>query len=247
MADLGALVDDLAAIVAEGGPEAPRRICEACVAALPVTRAAITMMAGADRQEPIWVSDEVARELDELQFAVGEGPCVEAFTERRPVLVADLTDPTEQVDGRWPVFAAAARRTPVRALFVLPLQAGAITVGVLDLYRDTPGPLEPDELNGALRAADAALWALLGMRNGGTVDGAADGARRADPHGWLMGSPLRRTEIYQATGMIIEQMQATPEMALSALRAHAFAHDRPILEVARDVVARRLRFHEEML
>ena len=109
----------------------------------------------ADQQEPLWASDEVARKLDDLQFSLGEGPCVEAFVYRRPVLVADLT---KHAHPRWPVFAAAALRTPVRALFVLPVQAGAITVGVLDLYRDTPGMLEPDELTGALCAADAAMW-----------------------------------------------------------------------------------------
>src|SRR4051794_36216042 len=168
MAELAALEQTLTEIVAEGGAQGPRRIGEACVGALGVNRAAITMMAGADRQEPVWASDAVARELDELQFSLGEGPCVEAFTARRPVLVADLAELT---DHRWPMFATAARRTTVRALFVLPLQQGAITVGVLDLYRDTPGMLASGELAGALRAADAALWALLGLRDGETVDG----------------------------------------------------------------------------
>jgi hypothetical protein len=245
MAELRALELALTEIVAQGGADAPRRICEASVAALPVDRAAITMMAGAAYQEPIWASDDVARELDELQFSLGEGPCVEAFTERRPVLVADLAELEERADERWPVFAAAARRTPVRALFVLPLQAGTITVGVLDLYRDTPGALEPDELTGALRTADAAMWTLLGLRDGVTESGGVEGAGRADPHGWLSGSQLHRTEVYQATGMVLAQMEVTPEVALSALRAYAFAHDRTIVEVAREVVARRLRFEEE--
>lgn len=142
----------LAEIVAEGGTTAPRRICEACIATLPVSRAAVTMMSGPDQQEPIFVSDAIAAHLDEMQFRLGEGPCVEAYTERRPVLVPDLAEFT---DIRWPIFTAAARRTPVRAVFVLPLQVGAIGVGVLDLYRDEPGMLHHDELAGALRAADA--------------------------------------------------------------------------------------------
>ena len=160
MTEPGALERLLGEIVVAGGTDAPQRICAACVAALPVDRAALTLMSGADRQQPLWASDTVARELDELQFSLGEGPCVEAFVGRHPVLVPDLT---ETGDDRWPMFAAAARRTPVRALFVLPLQAGAITIGVLDLYRDTPGMLKPDELCGALRAADAAMWTLLGL------------------------------------------------------------------------------------
>ena len=269
MTELHALERVLREIVAEGGADSPQRICEACVAALPLDRAALTLMTGADQQEPLWASDDVARELDELQFSLGEGPCVQAFVDRRPVLVADLA---ERGDARWPVFAAAALRTPVRALFVFPVQAGAITVGVLDLYRDTPGMLEPDDIRGALRAADAAMWTVLGLLDGVTGTDRVDGTRRSrrtthvdgqqvdgqrlngqrldgQPRGAADGhapwSELHRLEVYQATGMILEQMQVTPKAALSALRAHAFAHNQTILEVAREVVVRRLRFDEE--
>jgi hypothetical protein len=231
----------LAEIVAEGGTAAPRRICEACIAVLPVSRAAVTMMAGPDRQEPVFASDSIAAHLDELQFRLGEGPCVEAFTDRRPVLVPDLAEVT---GSRWPVFAAAARRTPVRAAFVLPLQAGAIGVGVLDLYRDEPGMLGRDELAGALRAADAVLWALLGIRAPHPTERPAPGDG-SDPHGWLTGSPLDHIEVYQATGMIMSQLDVPAETALSRLRAHAFVHDRTIDDIARDVVARRLRFTDK--
>jgi GAF domain len=231
----------LARIVAEGGASAPGRICRACLAVLPVTRAAVTVMAGVDRQEPIWASDGVASHLDEMQFRLGEGPCVEAFTERRPVLVPDLA---ALGDHRWPMFAGAARRTSVQALFVLPLQAGAIVIGVLDLYRDAPGMLAPDELAAALRTADALLWALLGLRDAPAYGTPGDSGE-VDPHGWLSGSPLNHTAVYQATGMIMVQSTLSPEAALSRLRAAAFVQGRAIDAVARDVVARRLRFEEE--
>jgi len=242
-AELAGLARALAGIVAEGGASAPGRICQACLAVLPVTRAAVTVMAGVDRQEPIWASDEVASHLDALQFGLGEGPCVEAFSEGHPVLVADLAEFTAR---RWPMFADAARRTPVRALFVLPLQAGAIVIGVLDLYRDEPGMLSADELAAALRTADALLWALLGLRSG-PADGdrrRGDGGGVVDPHGWLSGSPLNHVAVYQATGMVMVQLALSPEAALSRLRAAAFVQGRAVDEVARDVVARRLRFEE---
>jgi hypothetical protein len=245
MADATGLAQVLAEIVAGGGTAAPRLICEACIAMLPVSRAAVTMMAGPDRQEPIFASDAIAAHLDEMQFRLGEGPCVEAFTERRPVLIPDLAELT---DSRWPVFTAAARRTPVRAAFVLPLQAGAIGVGVLDLYRDEPGMLDHDALAGALRAADAVLWALLGIRAGNPLElptPATQPHNGADPHGWLTGSPLDHIEVYQATGMIMVQLGVAAETALSRLRAYAFVHDRSIDDIARDVVARRLRFGNE--
>jgi putative methionine-R-sulfoxide reductase with GAF domain len=239
--ELGGLGPALARIVAEGGVAAPGRICRACLAVLPVTRAAVTVMTSADRQEPVWASDDVASHLDELQFSLGEGPCVEAFTEGRPVLVPDLAKLTGH---RWPMFADAARQTTVQALFVLPLQAGALVIGVLDLYRDEPGMLHPDELAAGLRTADALLWALLGLR-GGQGSAPGDGGRGVDPSGWLSGSPLNHTAVYQATGMVMAQLALSPEAALSRLRASAFVQGRAIDEVAGDVVARRLRFDEE--
>lgn len=242
MGSLGALATDLGAILAKGGKAAPRRICAACVEALPVTGAAITVMTGADRQEPICATDAVADKLDELQFSLGEGPCVDAFTFKRPVLVDDLANET---DSRWPAFAAAARQTAARAVYVFPLQAGAIAIGVLDLYDVRPGALSSAALSGALRTADAALWALLGLRAQDRLEADDPQRPKVDPHGWLSGAPLERNEVYQATGMIIAQLGVNAETALARLRAHAFATDRPIDEVAMDVVGRRLRFDEE--
>jgi AmiR/NasT family two-component response regulator len=46
--------------------------------------------------------------------------------------------------------------------------------------------------------------------------------------------------VYQAQGMVMIQLQVGLTQAMSRLRAHAFAHDRPLGDVARDVVARRL-------
>jgi hypothetical protein len=141
--------------------------------------------------------------------------------------------------------AAVRPRRP--GLFVFPLQLGAITVGVLDLYHLQPGALAGDGLAGALRAADAALWALLGFRAGETLNTTTNGTGPPDLPGWLSGAPLHRTEVYQATGMIIGQLGVTATTALAKLRGFAFAHDRPLDEVARDVVARRLRVDDEEL
>jgi hypothetical protein len=243
MTDLDRLGALLWSIVTEGGAEGPRRVGAACVEFLPISGAAITLMTGAAAQEPVYASDAVVSQLDALQFGLGEGPCVEAFVERRPVLIADLAG---VADGRWPMFAHAARGTPARGLFVFPLQLGAITVGVLDLYCLEPGALCADGLTGALRAADAALWSLLGLRMGETMY-TTNGTEPVDLLGWLSGAPLRRTEVYQATGMVIGQSGVTAMTALAKLRGFAFAHGRPLDEVARDVVARRLRLDDEEL
>ncbi|CAA9280226.1 MAG: hypothetical protein AVDCRST_MAG54-3545 [uncultured Actinomycetospora sp.] len=226
----------LAAAVASNASDAPLAVCQACVAWLPVSGAALTVMAGPDRQEPVCATDEVSERIDELQFSLGDGPCVESFSTGRAVLVPDIADPGER---RWPVFAAAAADTGARGMFVFPLNVGASRIGVLDCYRDTPGGLDQQELTGALRAADAAVWTLLDtLGPKATVDGGLE-IETVD------GSSLARAEVHQATGMLIAQGHLSAAAALSRLRAAAFATGRTVTDVADDVLARRLRLHDD--
>ena len=148
-----------------------------------------------------------------------------------PALVADLTAP--DCLARWPVFAPAAAQAGVRAVFALPLQVGAIRLGVMDLYRARPGDLDREQLADALVLADTACALLL------------DAAQRDRPRPdgrWPEQAGLQHPEVHQATGMIIVQLGVTAAVALIRLRAYAYAHDRRLRDVAGDVVARRLRF-----
>jgi GAF domain-containing protein len=125
---------------------APRWLCEACTTLVPVTGAAIAEMIDANRLQTVCATDDVSEALETLQFTLGEGPCVQAVSTGRPVLVSDLREvrPT-----RWPRFAEAANQTPARAVYSFPLRIGVINMGMLDLYRDQPGPLTDAELAGA--------------------------------------------------------------------------------------------------
>ncbi|HEU5475498.1 MAG TPA: GAF and ANTAR domain-containing protein [Actinophytocola sp.] len=176
-------------------------------------------------------TDDNSAELAELQFTLGEGPSADAMSGAEPVLAADLSAPASRC--RWPMFAPAATRRGVLAMFSFPLALGAVRVGVLDLYRDRAGGLAGEELADALVFADAALLLVLDDRGGITgaypdlVDGGFDE--------W-------RAEVHQAAGMVSVQLGLGVEEALVRLRAYAYARDRRLVEVARDVLGRRLRF-----
>jgi hypothetical protein len=62
--------------------------------------------------------------------------------------------------------------------------------------------------------------------------------------GWPTG--LNRPVVHQATGMISVQLGVSIQEALLRLRAHAYGSERPLGEIAEDVVARRLRFGDEL-
>jgi len=132
------------------------------------------------------------------------------------------------------MFAEATSRTPARALYCLPLQIGALRVGVLSLYRDQPGPLSTAELAGALLCADVAPGALLDLP-------AAD-PEVAQPQRWLTDGDLPRRQIHRATGMVMTQLGISAESALATLRAYAYVHAQPLEDVAVQVLTRRLRF-----
>ena len=118
-------------------------------------------------------------------------------------------------------------------MFALPLQAGAVQVGVLTLYRARPGPLAPRELTDALVLADVALDLILD---------AAAGITSLPEYRPLTGLSDSRAEVYQATGMVSVQLSVGLEEAFVRLRAHAFASGAALADVADDVVSRLLRF-----
>jgi ANTAR domain/GAF domain len=211
------------------------RICQACVDGLGVDGAAISLLTASVSRETLWATDTTAELLEDLQFTLNEGACMEAATSGSPVLVADLRRGAEA--DRWPIFAAAvAEQTRVAALFALPLQWGAVNLGVLDLYRVASGGLSDLQRRDALAAADIVALIMLGQR----TDPGEDGG------GWLDPALVHRAEVHQATGMVLVQLGISATDALARLRAHAFSHQRLLVDVARDVVARRLVFTPDM-
>ena len=106
-------------------------MCRACVTLLPVSGAAISLMAPAQTQSMASAFDGRARVLHDLEFTLGEGPAMDAVALGRPVLVDDV----RSLGQRWPQFSNAVASMGVRAVYALPLQAMAVTLGVLVLYR----------------------------------------------------------------------------------------------------------------
>jgi hypothetical protein len=196
----------------------------ACARELPITGVGLVLMTDAGPAGMVAVTDGAAAVLEDLQFTVGEGPCVEASRTGRPVLVADLAG---SGPGRWPGFAAGAVGAGVCAVFAFPLRVGGIRVGGLDLYRDRTGALSDEQLGVALCFADAATEVLLRLQAQGSSDG------------YLASIPVLedRAEVHQATGMISVYAGVTLAQALVLLRARAFALDRPVTALARDVLA----------
>jgi hypothetical protein len=226
-------------MVAEHAASRGRRagVADACAVAVTAARvsgAGVTVMTRTDSGRVVCVTDDVSAGVEELQLTFGEGPCVDAYASGAPVLSTDLG--AGLALRRWPAFAPAAQEIGAAAVFAFPLQVGTARVGVMDLYRREPRNLESGELRDALLMADTAALLLLGREeSSGDLAGEASGGLLSEREGY-------RAEVDQATGMISVQLGVGVEEAFVRLRAHAYALDRSLAAMARDVVARRLRF-----
>ena len=210
------------------------RMCRVASGAIPAGGVGVSVMSDEGGLGVAAASDGLARRLGELQFALGEGPCVDAFAGSRPVLVPDLR---ERRADHWPAYRSAAAVLGVRAVFSFPLLVGAARLGALDVYRREAGLLSERAMALALAFADVTVENLLGAQAGsGGPDGAADGLRDVLDANYV---------VYQAQGMTMVDLGVPLADALARLRAHAFSEDRPLAEVARDVVEGRLRLERD--
>ncbi len=205
-------------------------LCRGCVTLLPVSGAAISLMVPAQSQSVASAFDGRARALQDLEFTLGEGPALDAYADGRPV----LGDEVGALGVRWPRFSAAVAAMGVQAVFALPLQAVVARLGVLVLYRDTAGPLGEGELADALEVADLVTQLVLVMQSEVAAESVA----------WALDVGDHHAVVHQATGMIAVQIDADVDEALVRLRARAFSADRPIQDVAEEVVTGQLRFDE---
>lgn len=178
----------------------------------------------------VCTTDGVSAVIEQLQYDLGEGPCVDAFRLDRPMSEPDLADP-EVV--RWPAFSGPALDAGARAVFGFPLQIGAVRLGAMNLYCDRPGPLTADQHADALVMADVAAQGILILQAH-----APPGELAIE----LEAGADFQYSVHQASGMIAAQLDVSVTQALIRLRAHAYGHDRALTDVAADVTARRLRF-----
>ena len=212
------------------GNDVGLRLCGACVEVLDVSGAGVMLMTDGAHGGTLAVSDGVSTILEELQFTLGEGPCIDAWQSQQPVLEPDLVDPAAK---RWPAFAGPAIDAGARAVFGFPLTSGTTCLGALELYLDHPGDLRPAQVSDAAVMADVISTAVLSLQ--------ADAPAGELAH--ELGTVLdRRAVVHQAAGMVSAKLDIAVRDALVRIRARSYLDSRPVNEVARDVVQRRLRF-----
>ena len=221
----------VAHIVAAGGsPSSPGPLCEVAAEIIGVTGAGVMVLDDGAPQASLCTTGPVSALIEELQYTLGEGPCIDAYRTGTVIAEPDLA---ASPSLRWPAFTAAVFDAGARAIFGFPVRIGAARIGALNLYRDRSGPLSDDQHADALVMADVIARTLLALQ-AHAEPGAIHVELNADIH----------SVVHQAAGMVSIQLDNSVGDALVRLRAYAFGIDRPLADVAHDVVARRLSFND---
>ncbi|MGY6657788.1 GAF and ANTAR domain-containing protein [Amycolatopsis sp. TRM77291] len=211
-------------------PVSVEHACVICGQVLDAAGVGLTLTAGG-LAEPVFATDERSRELEDLQFTLGEGPAVEVARGGMLVVVTDVT--SSEVSLRWPMFAPEAIDRSVKSIIAVPIRAGAVKVGVVDCYREFAGAPSRERRAQALVCAEAVITLAIAEADAGGPGLAGLIDRGFTGH---------RDRVHQAAGMVSVQLDIGLADALARLRAFAYANDRKLDEVARDVVLRRVTF-----
>lgn len=206
----------------------PAVLAEAVTDLLPVDAAGISTLLEILRL-PLGASSAPAALAEELQTSVGEGPCLAAAATRSTSAVdrAELTT-------RWPVYGEELlRRTPFRSVASVPLSTpdGAV-FAALDLYAEDDHlsrRLDVDGIDEHLARPVAALLSIC-------LAGVQDVVLEAAMPDWYRLATSRRHHVWVATGMLIGRKPQPTRDALAVLRAHAYAVDRTLDQLADDLV-----------
>lgn len=176
--------------------------------------AGITLRTRRGRAATVAASDELVERLDSMQYALREGPCLDAAFEKGNVVVDDVA-----TDRRWPRWAAEARSRGVVALMAIRLHSDDETLGALNLYSGEPG-------NFSAAAGDiAAIYAVH----------AAEAMGKARLVTGLRAAMESRHVIGIAQGVLAVRYDISYERAFEVLHRYSNDHNRKLRDVAEEV------------
>jgi len=139
-------------------------LCQAAVQLIDGCDHASLMMRRHGRAATVASSDAVAAQVDALERALGEGPCLDAMDDDEPSehLCADLTE-----GSAWPTLAARIiEESPVRGMAGFRMRQDGQKGGALNVFSDTPGALTQDSLDQAMMITAFASVAIAALDRG---------------------------------------------------------------------------------
>jgi GAF domain-containing protein len=168
-------------------------------------------------------SNEAGRALELFQLQHAEGPCLDAFRTRQPVVNQDLGNAAEL----WPTFAPLARSAGFESVHAFPMRLRDQVIGALNIFGRSAVTFAPDEVRVVQSLADVATIAILQERNVAQAEVLT---------AQLQGALNSRIVIEQAKGALSQIEGVSTDEAFRRLRERARNSRSRLVDVARAVL-----------
>jgi len=198
-------------------------VCLAAKVVTPAVAGGITMFRDG---QPFTVatSNDLAAQVDEIQYGTDEGPCLDALRGGAVILVEDLAQ-----DERWDRYRPHAIAHGVVSSLSLPLTVEGETLGALNLYSAAPGVFAgSDGVHAAAFAKRSAAALTLNLRQ----------VHQAQVQHQLADAMVSSSVIDQAIGILMGQQRCTAGAAFDLLRQASQHRNRKLRDIAADIITK---------
>ena len=208
------------------GDQTPRegllRVAQLGESALEGAKATGVTLLDEGRPKTFAYTSEEAPEVDQLQYAEGAGPCLEAYRQKKVIRVA-----SNRTEERWPEFTRRAADKGVLSSLSLPLVVEDRGIGALNFYAHAEDAFSAeDEAVGMAFAEQAAVI----MANAQAYWGARDHIRNLDE------AMRSRAVIEQAKGILMARSNLDEDEAFDMLRRASQRENRKLRDLAAELV-----------
>ena len=200
-------------------------LTERCVELLEVDAAGLLLADSGGVLRLVAASTQQAKVVELFQIQDDEGPCVDCYRTGQVVSIGDIR--SDSATARWPQFATAAAEVGFIGVHVIPMRLRDQIIGTLNLFRSAPDGLNPAVAVAGRALVDVATIGILQERAIHQQEVVA---------GQLQVALNSRVIIEQAKGILAERLRTTPDEAFLILRRYGRDNNRPLTELAGDVI-----------
>ena len=187
------------------------------------TEASITVVRSGDQGEGAAYGSDTARAIDERQYGLDEGPCLDASRGHEILIVRDM-----RTEARWPHYTPFAVEHGILSSLSVPLPVQEEVLGAINVYSREADVFDEEAVESGRRFAAYAAVAIANAQLYRSASDAADHMRRA------MES---RAVIEQAKGILMAQRRCGPAEAFDLLVAASQRQNIKLRVLAEQVVA----------
>jgi GAF domain-containing protein len=227
------LADELAALTAriadlllthDTVEQAVQALAQALVEAIPgIAGAGISLMDARGRRTSTASTDPVVLDADQLQYDLGQGPCLTAWAQQATITVEDTGTET-----RWPAWTRAIAHLPLRSVISSPLSTPDGAIGAMKVYSPSPGGFDSRAVRVIELLTRPAALMLANAQARKSAQRLSDGLIRA------LGD---RDAVRTATGILMERSRLSRDQALAALITTSRKRHEPLQKLSREIVA----------